>query len=309
MQQRLQIFDPLLDALAQVGVVDAVAVGVGFEDAGVGGNVYFVFDGFLGGDKRAEGDEDQGVGAVNEGVSGDARFVLVGFGKSAINDEQPSSRFDRAFAFVDFDGDVAVDNVGAGGVETERFEDTAGGFGLVAEGVVGVFRFFVGGGVFDEIAFKRGHFPFAEQWGIRAAPQIPEHVQAALFFGVVLAGEVAFADDFFDVVHKFHWANLLFTDNVGAEGAVGVHGDTAMIEQVGVVDQVHAAFGKQETGVFLQAFAVGEGAFQAVHHVLFAGGEGIRIGGVNGGKMGVPQGVGLAADGDRARGVIHFVEQ
>ena len=64
-----------------------------------------------------------------------------------------------------------------------------------------------------------------------------------------------------------------------------------MIEQVAVVPAVYGAYGIEEPGVDLELFAAAEAGDKAVYYILLLGGELIGVGGVYGGKVGIPEGV------------------
>ena len=73
--------------------------------------------------------------------------------------------------------------------------------------------------------------------------------------------------------------------------AVAVHRYAAVIEQVAVVPAVYGAYGIEEPGVDLELFAAAEAGDKAVYYILLLGGELIGVGGVYGGKVGIPEGV------------------
>ena len=56
-------------------------------------------------------DERHPIGVIGECVACNAGGLLVGFGKSAVDNQKLAARFNRTFAFCDFDRRVSVDNV------------------------------------------------------------------------------------------------------------------------------------------------------------------------------------------------------
>ena len=64
-----------------------------------------------------------------------------------------------------------------------------------------------------------------------------------------------------------------------------------MIEQVAVVPAVYGAYGIEKPGVDLELFAAAEAGDKAVYYTLLLGGELVGVGGVYGGKVGIPEGV------------------
>ena len=63
-----------------------------------------------------------------------------------------------------------------------------------------------------------------------------------------------------------------------------------MIEQVAVVPAVYGAYGIEKPGVDLELLAAAEAGDKAVYYILLLGGELVGVGGVYGGKVGIPEG-------------------
>ena len=82
-----------------------------------------------------------------------------------------------------------------------------------------------------------------------------------------------------------------------------------MEEQVAVEDLVQAALGVEEAHVPLELLTVEEGEGQLVDQDLLLGGEGIGIGGIHGGEVGVQHGIDLAVHRDGLVLVVHLVQQ
>ena len=66
-----------------------------------------------------------------------------------------------------------------------------------------------------------------------------------------------------------------------------------MEEQVAVEDLIQAALGVEEADVPLELLAVEEGEGELVDQDLLLRGEGVGVGGVDGGEVGVQHGIGL----------------
>ena len=139
--------------------------------------------------------EADGVGAHDEGVA----LVAVGFGEGAIDSDGVAALFDGVFSFLEFDGDVAVD-------DEEVLVHAEGAADLVNESrvvdflEVRVFDFAVGFFVGDEVALEGGHLGFAEEGGVGVDPEpvvvveVPGDGVGALAVGV--------ADDLFELVEE-----------------------------------------------------------------------------------------------------------
>ncbi len=205
---------------------------------------------------------------------------------------------------------MAVDDVAVGAVQVEGVEHALAHGGVVVQPVIGVFGLHVGGFVGDEAPLEGGHPVPAEDGAVAPAPQPPQKVHAELPLrgaGLVVVGS---AGGGVGVVQEGPARQIFAADGGEAhEGAVLVHGDAAVEEQVAVVDPVQAALGVEEADVALELLAVAEGAGEGVDERVFLRGEGAGVLGVHGGEVGVQQGVDLPADGHGFVLEVHLVQQ
>ena len=110
--------------------------------------------------------EANGIWSHDEGVS----VVPVGFRESAIDGDSVASIFDRVFAIVDFNGDVAIDDEDVI-AHTKGPADFANEVSVMDFFEVGVFVLAVGFGVVDEIALEGGHAGFPEERRVGVGPE------------------------------------------------------------------------------------------------------------------------------------------
>ena len=82
-----------------------------------------------------------------------------------------------------------------------------------------------------------------------------------------------------------------------------------MVEEVAVVDAVDRAVGEHRVHVGLELVGDEERVAQTSHELLLLGGELVGVGGVDGGEVGVAQGIFLAFEGDDALGEVDVVQQ
>ena len=148
-----------------------------------------------------------------------------------------------------------------------------------------------------------------EEGGVAPTPEEPQKVLARLFFGRALGGVIALPGQRLRVVEKGPARELFAADGKFHEGAVVVHRDAAVIEQVAVVAFVKPALGVEEARVPLELLAAEEGRLELRHDPLLLGGEGVGVRAVDGGKLGVPQRVVGPSDPHGAVRVVDLVEQ
>ncbi len=246
--------------------------------------------------------EADGIGPHDEGVA----VIAVGFGERAIDGDGVATSFDGVFSFFDFDRDVAVDDEEVL-VHAKGGTDCVDEVGIVDLLEIGIFDFAMSFGVFDKVALEGGHAGFSEERRVGVGPEpviiveVPGDGVGALAIGV--------ADDLLEFVEKGSAAEGLPANAGFAEGAVGVGGD-AGVEDEGVVSgECHAALSHDEEHVLPETLAGDEGLAEAVEAGVFFVRESVGIGGVDGGEMGVFEGVGFSIDGDGAVLVIDEVEE
>ncbi len=151
-------------------------------------------------------------------------------------------------------------------VQPELGKNFAGRLFPVPQDVIGVAAFPVRIGirimrvrVRQKVAFKCRHLFLAEQGGLRRAPQKPHGIHAILFLLRIMGGVIALPGQAVHPVQEGFAGKRLPVDVERPERTVLVHGDTAVIQQIAVVNQVDAAFGIKKADMLLQFFAVGEG--------------------------------------------------
>ena len=169
------------------------------------------------------------------------------------------------------------------GVHTEVFENSCCGFGVFQQLVEGVFNFGTQLLVFELVEFKGCHLAFGKQRRRHAQPQVPQHVGTLLLrFGVAGGEGVAYGG-----VHRVEEGTPAkrFTKNTRLHNkAVGCHRHAGMEEQDVINLLVEAAALNEDLHMLLQLFAAAEGLLQVFQHDGFATGEGVGVGGVDGGE-------------------------
>ena len=206
---------------------------------------------------------------------------------------------------------MAVDDVAVGTLQAELLQNALAHRRVVIQRVVGVFGLGVGGRVGDEPALEGGHAIPAEDGGVAPCPQPPQKVHPLLPLrggGLAVVGPAGHP---VGVVQKRLAAQAVaaLADGELHERTVLLHGDAAVEEQVPVVDAVQAALGVEETDVALELLAVPEGPGEGVDEGVLLRGEGVGVGGVHGGKVGVQHGIAHPADGHGFGLVVDLVQQ
>ena len=245
--------------------------------------------------------EANGIGPHDEGVS----VVAIGFGKGPIDGDGVPAFLDRVFAFLDFDGDMAVDDEDV----VIHAEGAAHGFtevGVVNLLEVDVLFLAVGGGVLDKVALEGGHVAFAKERGVTVGPHPVKIVD--VIGGHVRAVAVGAAHDLLELVEEFAAAEASVGKLDLAEGAVVVGGDAGVEDEGFIALERHAALTDDEEHVFPEPLAGDEGLAEAIDAEGFLGSEGVGIGRIDGGKVGVGEGVGGAVDLDGSVFVVDAME-
>ena len=246
-------------------------------------------------------------GVVDKGVSGDASGLLIGLAEAAVDDQKPAAAFSGTLPLLGLDGDMAVDDVAVGALQTELLQQGLAHRRVIVELIVDVLGLGPGGLVGDEAPLKGGHPIPAEDGAVAPGPQEPQKVHAGRPLRRTGGGVVGPAGGEIGVVQEGLAGQGLSIRLEGEEAAVLRHGDAPVEEQVAVEDLVQAALGIEEAHVPLELLAVEEGEGQLVDQDLLLGGEGIGIGGIHGGEVGVQHGVDLAVYRDGLVLVVHLV--
>ena len=152
--------------------------------------------------------------------------------------------------------------------------------------------------ILQEIPLKGSHFCLAEHRGTGACPDVPDHIlsQSALFgfLGIITSSGVIFQN----VVQCF--SAILFSADLHLhETAVRIQGDTAVIQQIAVVNLVHAALGKQKFYMALQFLTAHEHLLQAQHDLALFLREFVRMYRIHRREIHVFHGIFFAVHADR----------
>ena len=232
---------------------------------------------------------------------------MVGFAEAAVDDQQPPAAPDGAFPLGGTHRHMAVDDVGNRGIQAELGQDAPAGIRLRHLPVIGVFVFRPGGTVGDKIAFESGDPVPAEEGGDAAAPKVPHEVFIPL--PTVPGAVIGLAGGGVRVIHERPAGYQPLSRIEGGEGAVLLHGDAAVEEQVLVAAFVQAAIAVQEPDMPLQPLASPEGEPQGGHQLRLRAGENVGIGGIHRGEIAVVEGIHAAVNGHGALPVIDFIQQ
>ena len=273
-------------------------------------DVQSLFDGFL---ATLEGfvlHQLEAVRVIDQGVAGDARLRLVGFGKATVYHQQLTAGLDGFLALEGLDGDMAVDDVRMRTrLYAKLLQNAVAGFGFVAQRIIPALGFLAQIRVAHEVTLEGGHLVFVERGGVGTAPHIPHIVHGKGFGLGALLAEVGAAHQLVGLLQEFVPPVFLLPDADVLEAAVGVEGHGGVIEQVAVADEVHAAVGVEAAHVLAQLLAVHEGGMDFVHQFALFVRQAVGVGGVDSGEMGVAQGVFPPFVAEDAAGVVYLVQQ
>ena len=109
----------------------------------------------------------------------------------------------------------------------------------------------MGGGIGDIQPRKGGHGAAAKQRRKLAAPQIPQKILSALAGSAALCPIVATAGAGVAVIHQGTAGVAASLKVLHRKAALRIHGHSAVVEQVSVLNVVHAALGVQKFNVLL----------------------------------------------------------
>ena len=94
---------------------------------------------------------------INEGVAGNARLVVIGLRKTAIDNHKLAARLDGIFAATGMNGNVAVDDVAGLALYAEGIKYAVANLLAVAQLEVVALLLLIGLLVGKEIALEGGH--------------------------------------------------------------------------------------------------------------------------------------------------------
>ena len=213
---------------------------------------------------------------------------------AAVDIDDKTAGFDGGFPCLN--GDMACDDLAVLGIRAEFRQDPFGGLLLLDPLVVGILFFLAGGIVGNKVSLKGCDLVFAAQRGMGAAPQVPHQIQRVFAF-FRMAGRVGGDPDNVVILIQHGTAGILFAVDGGLmKSTVLIHRDTAMIEQIAVVDLIDGAVVQQEFKVALQPDAVAERKGQIIHDRFLGGRKPVRILRRQGGEVRVLQVIPFAVD-------------
>ena len=145
---------------------------------------------------------------------------------------------------------MAVDDM-ARARQAELCQNAAAGGFVVVPAIIGVLDLRMGGGIGDIQPLKGGHGAAAKQRRKLAAPQIPQKILSALAGSAALCPIVATAGAGVAVIHQGTAGVAASLKVLHRKAALRIHGHSAVVEQVSVLNVVHAALGVQKFNVLL----------------------------------------------------------
>lgn len=134
--------DLLLQVRPLVCVLDHLAVGVQFDDDGGRTDVFALLDGLVGRQERFVLYKLEAARMVDQGITCNACFRVVGFGEAAVDDKQFPVCLDRVLAFDGAYGDMSVDDVAVLAGDAELVQQHVTDRFFFSEGIVGAFSSF-----------------------------------------------------------------------------------------------------------------------------------------------------------------------
>ena len=114
----------------------------------------------------------------------------------------------------------------------------------------------------NKIVLKGGHFILAEHWGLGTAPQVPHQIHGPLLLHRALRHKICVLHLIVEVIHQASAGIDGVARHNAVEIAVRPHGDTAVVQQIGIVALVNSPVGVEEFHMLVQPSAVLEGRLQ-----------------------------------------------
>ena len=224
-EETTEVVDAGGDFATFVGLAHHDTLGAHLDEMAGGTDVSALANGVLGAGEGLMLHQLHATRMIDQGVARDARDALIGFRKTAIDDNEFATGLQWALALGRVNGSMAVDDVAVSAADIKFLQYAVNGVRVVAKSIVGAFAFLHNGFVFEEITLEGGHLVLVEQGGILAAPKVPVIIEILK----VLAG-IGFVDKAVDAVEeRTSMEGLALNDNV-AERAVVVHRHRCMIE-------------------------------------------------------------------------------
>ena len=249
----LQLFAPIHLADFQA-VVKLLRYDSGVQD------VLIVLDGILGTAEWLVGGQSHLMRVVNEGIAGYTCGRLVGTGEAAVDDEEASIALDGTLTVLALDRHMAVDDMAVWTFQTKFFEDLDAAFLRLGDLIIGILILFPCRLVINKSTLECRDLGTGEERRPLAAPEVPHEVLTLLAARGSLGAEVTFAGLLFAVFHEGFALISLPVKREFLEGAICIHGDTAMGQEIPVVDFVDIAFAEQELDMVLQFLTLAERA-------------------------------------------------
>ncbi len=236
------------------------------------------------------------VGAEEHRIARDAGLALVRLAEAAVDNDELAARAQRAFAILDLDGDMAVDDAAPGLVEAEHFEYLRAARLAFVVLVIGVLGLFPGGFVLYERPLECGDVVAAEHGRVAPAPEEPEEILPLRALARALGGEHALPGEAVRIIEEVLARKRGGAELEAREAAVRLHGDAAVEEQVAVAAAVKRTRAQQEARMRLKLLAVAEGRRKLAHQRAFFRREAVGLLRIDRGEVRVAQGIFLAVD-------------
>ena len=308
-EQRIERADLTPQFLADVGVRNQPSPVRRFKDIRGREDVAVFLYRVSNGGERPMRHQAHPPGVVNQRVACDAGRRLIGLAEAAVNREQPPARFDRAFAVLLLDRDVAIDDMAVPPAESEFRENPLDRLGVVVVLIIWVFGFFPGRFVGDEHPLKGRHPASAEDRRVLAAPQEPHEVLAIALLLAPRRGKITRADLLFAVIVERFAPIALSLKLKALEAPVLCQRDAAVEEKVPVAAKIQPADREQEPDVGLKLVASQERSLERGDQPFLFPGQAVWVFRVDGREIGVLQRVNRPAEIDRPRPIVDLVEQ
>lgn len=253
-EQLVEVADVLLKVHALVGVAHSDAASHHLHDLFAALDVGAFGHSLLRAVERLVLDEFEATAVIDQCVASNARRVVVGFGKTTVDDHQHAVCLDGILALAGMDRNVAVDDVACLALHTEVVQQVGTHLGILTKLIVCAFLLVVRDGIGKEIPLESRHAALVEEWAVGSAPQVPEEIPCSALRTLAIGRRECRAHLQLDLLHQFAAAVCVSVYLHLAQTAVGIEGNGGMEQQIAVADREHRAMAQQATDVFLQFF-------------------------------------------------------
>ena len=193
---------------------------------------------------------------------------MIRSGKSAIDNQNFSFTFDRAFPLFLMNRNMTVDNTWAVAFQAKFFQNQLRRLFSFQQRIISIFHLSVSLLIFDQISFKGSHLTSAIERGSRSRPEKPENMFATFFF-LIFHREKRLPHILLQYVIQLFPLIICPIDRDFHQCPIPVHRHTAVIEQIAIINFVKASLLKQKLHMLLQFLTVFKGTCQPFHYVLF----------------------------------------